>query len=118
MGPWLVDVAQRSELDPWLEGTAPVSAAPVVLLVRGDDDVVRELLPNALDAAKERPHRIVVWVRDAALLTESEHETFFRSDVSIVAVALSVDHRATAWMSSDRIGVDDAVFAFSRAESA
>jgi hypothetical protein len=55
MGPWLVDVAQRSELDPWLEGTAPVSAAPVVLLVRGDDDVVRELLPNALDVSVDHP---------------------------------------------------------------
>lgn len=118
MGPWLVDVAQRSDLDPWLEGTAPVPYRPVVLLVRGDDDVIRELLPNALDAAKQDPHRVVVWVKAPALLEVDEVAAFFRSDASIVAAALSPDHRARAWMTRDRIGVVDAAFAFSRAESA
>jgi hypothetical protein len=118
MGPWLVDVAQRSDLDPWLEGTAPVPYRPVVLLVRGDDDVIRELLPNALDAAKQHAHRVVVWVKAPELLEDDETAAFFRGEASIVAAALSADHRVRAWMTSDRIGVDDAAFAFARAESA
>lgn len=116
MGPWLVDVADRSELDPWLDGSAPVTYRPVVMLVRGDDEVVREFLPNALDAAKLDDQRVVVWVRDPALLTDDEQERFFRGDETIVAATLDVDHRVRSWVYRDATDVDDSDFAFVAAQ--
>ncbi len=118
MGPWLVSVARRDELDPWLEGGAPLPYLPVVLIVRGDGDVIRELLPNALDAAKQQPHRVVVWVRNEDLFHEREAETLFRGEPDIVAAVLAADRRVRAFMYTDRIGVADAAFAFARAEAA
>jgi len=116
MGPWLVDVSERSELDPWLDGTAPVHYEPIVMVVAGDDALIREFLPNALDAAKLDPPRVVVWVKDPAILTDDERQTFFRGDDSIIAAVLAADHTVAAWLYADRTDVDDADFAFSNAQ--
>ena len=116
MGPWLVDVNERSELDPWLDGTAPVSYRPIVMVVRGNDALIREFLPNALDAAKLDPPRVVAWVKDPSLLTDDERAAFFRGDDSIIAVVLADDHTVAAWVYTDRTDVDDADFAFSNAQ--
>jgi hypothetical protein len=96
MGPWLIDVTERAELDLWLEGGPPYRAGSTVMLVRGDDDNVRSFLPNALDAAKEGTKRVVVWVN--------------------LASVIGIDGRAGGWITRDRLRVEDAVFAFSEAE--
>jgi hypothetical protein len=116
MGPWLVNVSERSELDPWLDGTAPVRYEPIVMVVRGDDALIREFLPNALDAAKLDPPRVVAWVKDPSMLTEDERTAFYRDDDSIIAAVLAADHTVAAWVYADRIDVDDADFAFSNAQ--
>jgi hypothetical protein len=116
MGPWLVDVNERSELDPWLDGTAPVRYQPIVMVVRGNDVLIREFLPNALDAAKLDPPRVVVWVKDPATLTDDETQAFFRHDDDIIAAVLDADHTVAAWVYADRTDVDDADFAFSNAQ--
>ena len=77
MGPWLIDVADRSELDLWLEGGPPYRAGTTVMLVRGDDGDVRSFLPNALDAAKEGAKRVVVWLKKSSLLSDSEQKELF-----------------------------------------
>lgn len=118
MGPWLVDVTQRSELDPWLADDPPTPYRPVVMLVRGDSATVRELLPNALDAAKLDPHRVVVWVKTPEILSEEERRTLFLGDDAIIATVLSEDHKVAGWVYRRAIDVDDAVFAFERAETA
>jgi hypothetical protein len=116
MGPWLVDVRQREDFDPWLDGTAPVSYRPVVMVVRGDVSGIREFLPNALDAAKLAEERVVVWVKDSSILTAGDVERFFNDDDAIIASVLSVDHEVKAWVYSDATDVDDADFAFSEAK--
>ena len=116
MGPWLIDVQNRDELDPWLGDEPPTPYRPVVMVVRGDEQLVREFLPNALDAAKLDRRRVVAWVKDVDLLTEEELETVFLSDHEILAAVLSEDHEVKGWVYRDRIEVGDAAFAFRRAE--
>jgi hypothetical protein len=87
------------------------------MLVRGDGDTVREFLPNALDAAKLDDRRVVAWVKKLELFTQDEIEEYFLSDANILAAVLSEDHRVKGWVSSDRIEVDDAAFAFDQAEA-
>jgi hypothetical protein len=60
MGPWLIDVRTREEFDTWLGDDPPKAHRPVVMVVRGDSTLVREFLPNALDAAKLDERRLVV----------------------------------------------------------
>ena len=118
MGPWLVDARNREELDMWLEGLAPVPYRPVVMVVRGDDPAVRELLPNVLDAAKLSPERVVVWVKDPALLSDEERGRMFRDDEAIVGAVLSAEREVTGWLYRDHSEVDDAAFAFTAARQA
>jgi hypothetical protein len=116
MGPWLIDVIDRTELDLWLEGGPPYRVGSTVMLVRGDDHDVRSFLPNALDAAKEGAKRVVVWVKKSSLLSEAEHEELFGSGERVLASVIGIDGRAGGWITRDRLRVEDAVFAFSEAE--
>ena len=116
MGPWMVDVTDRTELDLWLEGGPPYRAGSTVMLVRGDDSDVRSFLPNALDAAKEGTKRVVVWVKESSLLSESEQKELFGKGERVLASVIGIDGRAGGWVTRDRLRVEDAVFAFSEAE--
>ena len=116
MGPWLVDVTDRSELDEWLAGGPPHRADSSVMLVCGDEPLVRGLIPNALDAAKLETRRVVVWVKNPALLSEAKKKEIFGKSDSVLAVVLGRSGTVGGWMTSDRISVDDAVFAFAEAE--
>ena len=115
MGPWLIDVRTRDELETWLGDDPPTTARPVVMIVRGDSPEVREFLPNALDAAKHNDGRVVVWIKDFELLTIDNVREFFLSDDSILAAVLSEDRRVKGWVYRDRTGVDDADFAYHQA---
>jgi len=116
MGPWMVDVIDRTELDLWLEGGPPYRSGSIVMLVRGDDDDVRCFLPNALDAAKEGTKRVVVWVKKPSLLSEAEQKELFGKGERVLASVIGVDGQAGGWITRDRLRVEDAVFAFSEAE--
>ncbi len=76
---------------------------------------IREFLPNALDAAKLDDRRIVVWVKEPALFRQQELGLLFGDDVTAVAAVLGGDRTVAAWVHDDRLGVDDADFAFSAA---
>ena len=117
MGPWLIDVIDRTELDLWLEGGPPYRMGTTVMLVRGDDGDVRSFLPNALDAAKEGLKRVVVWVRKSSLLSDSEEKELFGGSDRVLASVIGIDGRAGGWITRDRLRVEDAVFAFSEAEA-
>ena len=116
MGPWLVDVTDRTELDLWLEGGPPYEAGTTVMLVRGDDGDVRSFLPNALDAAKEGTKRVVVWVKKSSLLSDAEQKEFFGRGERVLASVIGIDGQAGGWITRDRLRVEDAEFAFSEAE--
>jgi len=115
MGPWLVDVRTRDELDSWLSATPPTTYRPVLMVVRGDSAIIREFLPNALDAAKLDERRLVVWVKDPSLLRQPERERLFGDDDTVVAAVLDDDRAVAAWVHTDRFDVVDADFAFSAA---
>jgi hypothetical protein len=85
------------------------------MLVRGDDSDARSFLPNALDAAKEGRKRVVVWVKNAALLGEEENVLFAANNLALACV-LGADGRTGGWITRDRLRVEDAEFAFSEAE--
>ncbi|MEJ2582816.1 MAG: hypothetical protein P8127_14465 [Acidobacteriota bacterium] len=116
MGPWLVDVTDRSELDLWLRGGPPYRAGTTVMLVRGDGEDVRSFLPNALDAAKEGAKRVVVWVKKPSLLTADEQNELYGAGEDALACVLGVSGRVGGWITRDRLRVEDAEFAFSEAE--
>jgi hypothetical protein len=116
MGPWLIDVIDRTELDLWIEGGPPYRAGSTVMLVRGDDDNVRSFLPNALDAAKEGTKRVVVWVKKPSLFSDAEQKEFFGGGERVLASVIGIDGRAGGWITRDRLRFEDAVFAFSEAE--
>lgn len=118
MGPWLVEIKRVSELGPWLAGGPPERPESTVLLVRGDGPAVRVFVPNALDAAKTDERRVVVWMRNPALLDEERATAIFGDGDWCLAAALSSDGSAAAWVGRDRIEVEDAAFAFSEAEQA
>jgi hypothetical protein len=115
MGPWLIDVSDRSELERWLAGTP---SDKVVMVVAGDSPRVRELLPNALDAAKLEPHRLVLWVKQPALLEGLPAADLLSRDRRLVSAVLTPDRRVAAWVYDDQIAVDDMAFAFAQAEEA
>jgi hypothetical protein len=50
------------------------------------------------------------------MFTEQELEKVFLADEQILAAVLSVDHDVKGWVYSDRVEVDDAAFAFAKAE--
>jgi hypothetical protein len=116
MGPWLIDVTDRTELELWLAGGPPYRAGSTVMLVRGDDDDVRSFLPNALDAAKEGSKRVVVWVKDPSVLDAAEQKELFGGSERVLASVIGGDGRAGGWITRDRLRVEDAVFAFAEAE--
>ena len=117
MGPWLVDVADRGELELWLSGGPPYRAGTIVMLVRGDDEDVRSFLPNALDAAKEGHKRVVVWLKDLSVLDTSEQKDLFGDSDRVLASVIGINGQAGGWITRDRLRVEDAVFAFSEAEA-
>ena len=117
MGPWLVDVRTREDFDIWLGDDPPTTYRPVVMVVRGDSEIVRVFLPNALDAAKLDHQRVVVWVKDPSMLSEQEAENLFLADDTILAAVLSEDHEVGGWVYHDHFDVDDAAFAFSSAQA-
>ncbi len=116
MGPWLVDVSDRSELELWLRGGPPHRVGTTVMLVRGDGEAVRSFLPNALDAAKEGAKRVVVWVKKVSLLTADEENELYGAGDDALACVLGGGGRAGGWITRDRLRVEDAEFAFSEAE--
>lgn len=117
MGPWLIDIRDRSELEPWLTGGPPGRAGSTVMLVSGNGPEVRVFLPNALDAAKVGERRVVVWIKDPSLLGDGRVREAFANGDSILAVVLGPDGSVGGWVVGDRIGVNDAVFAFAQAEA-
>ena len=84
--------------------------------MRGDDTDVSVFLPNALDAAKEGVKRVVVWVKNPSLLSDSEQAEFFGGANDALACVLGIDGQAGGWITRDRLRVEDAEFAFSEAE--
>lgn len=113
MGPWLIDFDERGELEKWL---ADPNGRPSAMLIRGDSSRVREMLPNALDAAKLDPGRVVLWVKEAELLAELPCAEPFRSDADVNAVVLDRERRPRAWVYDDQIAVSDFAFAYDQAE--
>lgn len=116
MGPWLVDVTDRSEFESCLAGGASVPANASVMVVRGDEALIRLFIPNALDAAKLDPRRVVVWVKDQGLFSDSEQREFFGEGDSVVAAVIGGKGSAGGWVTRDRVQVEDAAFAFDEAE--
>jgi len=116
VGPWLIEVRTPTELVPWLAGGPPDRPASTVMLVRGDGPLVRVFLPNALDAAKLEERRAVVWIRNPGVLEAVRSGEIFGEGEWCLAVVLDVDGRTAAWVTNDRIGVEDAAFAFAEAE--
>jgi hypothetical protein len=116
VGPWLIDIRERSELEPWLAGGPPSRSGSTVMVVRGDGETVRVFLPNALDAAKMDERRVVIWVHDPGLVDVGALGEAFAKSASILAVVLAADGSVGGWVTGDRISVDDAVFAFEQAE--
>jgi hypothetical protein len=112
----MVEVNSREELDPWLSGGPPARAGSTVMLVRGDGPDVRLFLPNALDAAKQDPKRVVVWIRGTGVLDRQRAEAIFGEGEWGLAATLDARGRAQACVSRDRISVEDAAFAFEEAE--
>ncbi len=112
MGPWLIDVNDRAELERWLGEAA---SGRLAMVVRGDGPAVRELLPNVLDAAKLDPGRVVLWVKDPALLDGLAPAEGFGRDPRLVAVVLDHSGRPVSWLYGDQASVADADFAFARA---
>jgi len=116
MGPWLVDVRTRQEFETWMGDNPPTPYMPVVMVVRGDSPLIREFIPNALDAAKLDEQRLVVWVKHESMFTEQEIAELFGGDNEALAAVLSESRRATATIHADRTEVEDADFAFSTAQ--
>ena len=116
MGPWLVDVEDRSMLEVWLAGGTSGNSGSTVMLIRGDDPDIRSFIPNALDAAKEGQRRVVVWVKDPSLLHDEENKHIFGEGEPILAAVLGIDGGVGGWVTRDRLRVQDAAFAFAGAE--
>jgi hypothetical protein len=112
----LVEVRTEEELEPWLAGGPPERPGSTVMVVRGDGPAVRVFLPNALDAAKVETGRVVVWLRDSESLDETRFNQMFGGDAWSLAVVFDAEGKKAAWVSGDRVGVEDAEFAFSQAE--
>jgi len=116
MGPWLVDVQTRQQAEEWLEGVPPIPYRPVVMVVRGDSETIREFIPNALDAAKLDDRRVVLWIRDPSMADEARMTRLFADDDAAIAAVLDEDNELAARVNGDRIEVADAVFAFDVAQ--
>jgi hypothetical protein len=116
MGPWLVEVTEMATLEPWLDSGMGEKPEGSAMIVRGDDALVRVFLPNALDAAKLEPGRVVMWVKDPSLFGEDVQRRLFGRSGSAVAAVVATDGRVGGWVSRDRIGVEDAAFAYAEAE--
>lgn len=116
MGPWLIEVTRRDDLLKWLASESPNPSKRIRMILRGDSPGLRILIPNAMDAAKKSPGRVVVWIRDESLLTDSEKAAFFDGGPEIVGVVIagaSVRSWVYDWMSS----VDQTTKAFEEAEA-
>ncbi len=116
MGPWLVDVTDSAEIEPWLAGGPPHRARSVVMVVRGDSPLIRGFIPNALDAAKVDERRVVVWIKERDLLEESRAQALFGDGTTTLAVVLDPEGRVACHVEDERTRVEDAEFAFAEAE--
>ncbi len=116
MGPWLIDVTDSAEIEPWLAGGPPHRAGSVVMVVLGDSPSIRGFIPNALDAAKADERRVVVWIKDAGMLEKSRSQALFGDGASALAAVLSPEGKVACHVADDRIQVKDAEFAFAEAE--
>ena len=116
MGPWLIEVTESADVEPWLAGGPPHRAHSVVMAVRGDSPAIRGFIPNALDAAKIDEKRVVVWIKDPGLLEKSRAQALFGDDTTALAVALSPEGKVACHVADDRTRVEDAEFAFAEAE--
>ena len=116
MGPWLIDVMESAEIEPWLAGGPPEHDGSTVMLVCGDGPEARCFIPNALDAAKEGGRRVVVWFRDPALLHDEEKKHIFGTGEPALAAVLGIHGGVGGWVTRDRLRVEDAAFAFAGAE--
>ena len=86
------------------------------MVVRGDSDLIREFIPNALDAAKLDEQRVVVWVKDPSVLDDERIWGLFADDHQAVASVLNEDRELAARVYAGRIEVSDAAFAFDIAQ--
>jgi hypothetical protein len=116
MGPWLVEAHTRADLEAWLHGGPPDFRGTSIMIVRGDGPTIRAFLPNALDAAKLDKGRVVVWLRDPALLDRSERKHLFGDSDAVLAAVVTGPDSVGGWITSDRVRVEDAEFAFAEAE--
>lgn len=116
MGPWLIEVSDRTDLDAWLHGGPSEFGGSTIMIVRGDDADIRVFLPNALDAAKSDEGRVVVWVKDPGLFENDEKKHLFGDDASVIAAVSSEPGRVGGWITRDRLRVEDAEFAYTGAE--
>ena len=117
MGPWLIDVSERSEMEAWLHGGPPEFHGSAIMIVRGDDSDIRVFLPNALDAAKLDEGRVVVWVKDTDLLADHESDFLFGDEPAVIAAVVGEPGHVGGWITRDRLRVEDAEFAFVGAEA-
>lgn len=117
MGPWLIELSRRDDLLKWMASESPDPRKPVRMILRGDSPQMRVLIPNALDAAKKAAERVVVWIRDANLLTESEKAAFFDGGPEIVGVVVA-GNSVRSWLYDWASSVEQATEAFEEAESA
>jgi hypothetical protein len=117
-GPWLIEPETQAELERWLSSNTPRDVPPIVMLLRGDSQHTRELLPDALDAAKLSSRRVVVWITDDSFLASERVAALLPNDPEVIAVTLDLDQRPRGWVYAGHIDVPTADHAFQQAEEA
>ena len=117
-GPWLIEPETLDELERWLSTDTPRDEPPIVMLLRGDTQHTRRLLPDALDAAKLSSRRAVLWINDDSYLRSDRVAGLFPEDPEVVAVVLDLDQRPRGWLYAGHTDVPTADHAFQQAEEA
>ena len=115
MAPWLIELTRRDDLLLWLASESPDPEKSIRMILRGDSPRMRVFIPEALDAAKKAPGRIVLWIRDENLLTDSEKATFFDGGPEIVGVVVS-GGSVRSWLYEQSLSLNQALQAFNEAE--
>ncbi len=117
-GPWLIEPETVAELERWLSPDTPRDAPPIVMMLRGDTQHTRKLLPDALDAAKLSGRRVVVWINDDTFLSSDRIAPLFPEDPEVIAITLDLDQRPRGWLYAGHTDVPSADHAFRQAEEA
>jgi len=115
MVPWLIELTQRDDLLQWLASESPDPEKSIRMILRGDSPRMRTFIPEALEAAKKASERIVLWIRDENLLTDSEKATFFDGGPEIVGVVVS-GGAVRSWLYEQSLSMNQAVQAFKDAD--